>query len=385
MPKFPRMKIKDNPFIVKGYSNDNLFCDRQKETEQLFRNVVNGNDTTLISPRKYGKTGLILHFYDYIKKSQSDYETLYIDIFPTRSLSDFIRILSEAILQKFPEKTSIGEKFMNILKGFRPLISYDPLSGVPQIQINYQLPSEKEYTLQGLLGFLNAQDQPIILAIDEFQQITEYPEANVEALLRTYTQQFHNLRFIFCGSNQTIMSDMFHNAKRPFFSSTKMISLEKIDVNIYENFITHLFDNYEINVQSDAIKYILSWTKCHTFYTQCLCNTAFSLCDNELTMDIVKKSCSEILDNNETTYLQYRKMLTNSQWNFLIAVAKEDGIQQITSTKFLTTYHIGGSTTSRRNAQSLVDKELLLTITEKQQILYQVYDVFFARWLQREY
>ena len=246
-----------NPFLVKGYVSPEYFCDREKETEVLLRNIQNGVDTTLISPRKYGKTGLILHLFDAIQRSELPYETLYVDIFATRSLSDFIKVMAEAVMKKFPEKTHIGNKFITFIRGLRPVISYDSLTGVPQVQFNYQMTAEKEHTLSGLLEFINSQQIDIVLAIDEFQQIAEYPETNMEALLRTHIQQMHNTHFIFCGSKRTVMSEMFLNAKRPFFSSSRMMSLDKIDGEIYRQFIRSQFEKAGIGVDTEALEYIM--------------------------------------------------------------------------------------------------------------------------------
>jgi DNA-binding MarR family transcriptional regulator len=84
-------------------------------------------------------------------------------------------------------------------------------------------------------------------------------------------------------------------------------------------------------------------------------------------------------------YLQYRQLLTPSQWNFLIAVAKEDEVNQITSQKFIQTHRIGTPANARRISKSLEEKELLLVNFAKKSQSYQVYDVFFSRWLEREY
>ena len=165
-----------NPFLAKGYISPELFCDRENETKTLLSNIQNGLGTTLISPRKMGKTGLILHTFYKISEEKLPLTPIYVDIFATLSLKDFIKTLSEAILAEFPEKTSIGSKFMTLLKGYRPTISYDPASGLPQVGFNFVSPNEQEYTLKGLFDFLNSQKKRVVLAIDEFQQITEYPE-----------------------------------------------------------------------------------------------------------------------------------------------------------------------------------------------------------------
>jgi len=192
--------MKDfNPFLLKGYKSKELFCDREVELKRLCENIENNIDTTLISPRRMGKTGLILHLFEHYKRNKS-IECLYVDINFATSQADFIKLLSEAILKKFPEKTTIGKLFMKLLKGFRPIIRFDAISGEPQVEITYNAEAEKTHTLQGILQFLNSQKPLIVLAIDEFQQINDFPEKNTEAMLRSTIQHLHNIRFIFCGS-----------------------------------------------------------------------------------------------------------------------------------------------------------------------------------------
>lgn len=92
--------------------------------------------------------------------------------------------------------------------------------------------------------------------------------------------------------------------------------------------------------------------------------------------------CSE---SNEPIFLQYREFLTPAQWNFLIAVAKEHSVAQITSQRFISAYHIGTPANARRLLNALIDKELILSLPDKRQTFYKVYDLFFSRWLEREY
>jgi len=371
-----------NPFLIKGYLSPEYFCDRIEETETLLRNIRNGADTTLISPRKYGKTGLVYHLFDIIQREKMPIETLYVDIFATRSMSDFIKVMAEAVLKKFPEKSAIGSKFLTFIKSLRPVISYDTLTGIPQIQINYQLTAEKEHTLGGLLEFIDSQGIEIVLAIDEFQQITEYPEKNIEALLRTHIQQMHNTHFIFCGSKRTIMTEMFLSARRPFFSSSKVMSLGKIDRETYKRFIKAHFEQGGMSINADALEYIMDWTQGYTFYTQTLCNAIYGMQPDKIGMDKVKKACVDILEGLTDNYLQYRELVTPAQWNFLIAVAKEGIVEQPTSTQFLSKYNIGGATSAKRMAKSLSEKELLLPIVGKKRTAYQIYDIFFLRWIE---
>jgi hypothetical protein len=378
------MNLSGNPFSIKEYKGKNYFCDRETELEKILTNIKNGIDTTLVSPRRMGKTGLIYRLFEQINET-GDVETIYVDIYPARSLSDFVKLLAEAILLKFPERTSIGKQFIEFIKGFKPLIGYDAITGEPQIQISYQSDQEKEYTLQGLFRFLDVQDTKIVLAIDEFQQITDFPEKNIEALLRTYTQQLENIRFIFCGSRKSMMIDLFSNAKRPFYASTQYLVLDKIDLASYKTFITGKFAESDILLEDDALDYILSWTRQHTFYTQSVCNMVYSMDEKVVTIQLVKQACYELLKRNEAVFFQFRQLLTSGQWNFLIAVAKEGEVTQLTAQKFIASYEIGTPANARRISRSLIDKELILETANKKGSKYQVYDVFLSRWLESEY
>lgn len=111
----------------------------------------------------------------------------------------------------------------------------------------------------------------------------------------------------------------------------------------------------------------------------------FASSDRQITIETVKKACLSILQLNEPIYLQYRQLLTSGQWNFLIAVAKEQEVEQITAKNFLMKYKIGNASVARRIADALYEKELLVDQVTKDRIVYSVYDVFLSRWLEREY
>lgn len=372
-----------NPFIIKSYESKELFCDREEELQLMLRNCTNHTDMTLISWRRLGKTGLILRLFDELQATHPDIHAIYLDIFASRNIDDFIKLLAEATMKSFRPKTSIGERLTAFIKSLRPQLSFDNITGEPQLQIAYQTAHEKEYTLRGLLDFLDAQGVLIIIAIDEFQQIRDYPEQNMEALLRTYIQQLHNLTFIFCGSKKHLMADIFGNEKKPFYSSTTFVSLGKIGVEPYSCFIRRLFANSGRTISDDAVEFVLSWTRRHTYYTQQLCHTIYANGHQSVTIEEVKQACEQLMRQGEAVYLQYRQMLTDKQWDYLIAVAKEGSIQQITSSAFLKRHKIGTPSVSRRLADALCEKGLLNDESTLEGTIYSVSDVFLSHWMER--
>lgn len=373
----------ENPFTIKSYESKDLFCDREEELQLMLRNCENRSDTTLISQRRMGKTGLILRLFDELKDVRPDIHTIYLDIFASRTFDDFIKLLAEAAMRSFQPKTSIGEKLLTFIKSLRPQLSFDNITGEPQLQITYQTAHEKEYTLRGLFEFLDSQGDHTIIAIDEFQQIRDYPEQNIEALLRTYIQQTHNLTFIFCGSKKHMMADIFSNVKKPFYNSTVFVSLGKIPETSYSDFIRKIFADHHKSITDEALMFILDWTRRHTYYTQQLCHTIYANGSVSITIEDVKKACEQLMKQSETVFLQYRQMLTDKQWNYLIAVAKEGSVQQITASAFLKDHNIGSPSVSRRLADALCEKGLINDEITLAGTTYSVSDVFLSRWMER--
>lgn len=373
--------IKSNPFPTTSYAGKEYFCDRETELSTLRRNLENGINTTLISLRRLGKSALILRLFDELNIEKRTY-CIYADIYATQSFKEFTECISQAILQQIPEQKSIGRRFLDLLKGFHPVITYDSLSGIPEVSFKFAEQKEAEKTLSSIFEFLEAQEKPVFIAIDEFQQVANYPEINTEAILRSYIQRLNNIQFIFSGSNKHMMTEIFNSAKRPFFSSTQMMPLDAIAEDKYSAFIKEKFNEAGREISDEAITFILTWTRRHTFYTQSVCNNLFISPLKNIQIEDVKMVCSNLLASQKSSYIQYRKLLSPVQWQLLIAIAKEEKVYQPQSGTFLQKYKIGTPANSKRALDALLEKEMIYREDDIYISWYQVYDVFLSRWLQ---
>lgn len=372
---------KINPFPTTGYLGKEYFCDRETELFNLKNQVENKINTTLISLRRMGKSALIHRLFDDFNTEKSCY-CIYTDIYPTRNLKEFTENLSQAILQQIPERKSFVKRFMDLLKGFHPTITYDALTGQPEVSFEFKETKMAEKTLYSIFQFLEGQDKMIVLAIDEFQQVANYPESNTEAVLRSYIQQLKNIQFIFSGSNKHMMAELFNNASRPFFSSTQVMYLNPISEEKYGSFIKKRFTLAGKEIEDDAIDFILKWTKLHTYYTQVICNNTFSLPQTKITEETVRFVCNNLLSSQQASYIQYRQLLSPVQWQLLIAIAKEGRVYQPQSKSFIQKHKIGTPANSKRALDALLEKEMIYREDEVHTFSYQVYDVFLSRWLE---
>ena len=176
---------------------------------------------------------------------------------------------------------------------------------------------------------------------------------------------------------------MFNDATRPFYASVESMFLDKLDREVYGDFISSPFGGGGRVIEKDALDFVLDWTRTHTYYTQRVCHNLYDTGQKQLTIDIVRSVCKDILDSESFNYLQLREILPVQQWRFLIGLAKEGMASQITSNSFVTKYKIGSAATSRRAAGSLEEKELILKTPYLGETTFEVYDVFFSHWLEQ--
>jgi AAA+ ATPase superfamily predicted ATPase len=374
------MKNNLSPFFVIGYQGEKYFCDRKTETALLKNYMLQHQHTTLFAIRRLGKTGLIHHVFHQLEKE--NIRCLYLDILATTQLKDLINQLASVIYQQFPPEKTTSKKIWEVLKSFRPVLSFDNLNGTPELSLTIENPTQQQKTLIQLFQLLDEQKQKFVVAFDEFQQILNYPEKNIEALLRTIFQNLNNTTMLFCGSNQTLMHELFNSAKRPFFASCVNVHLNFIDKTIYQDFIAFHFLNGKQHIETTAIEFILDWTLSHTYYTQFFCNFIYTKHHSKITLSDVKKMALELLTLQENTFFQYRSMLPVAQWKLLNAIAKEGAVTQILSGSFIKKHNLNSASSVQRSLSALLEKELIYFNSSEEIPYYQVYDKFLMRWMQ---
>jgi uncharacterized protein len=369
----------NNPFLISGYLGATYFCNRKKETKSIIAALENGRNVTLISLRRMGKTGLIKHAFQQIKTKKVS--LIYVDLLHTTDMQTMVKEFAKATINQLSlgVMKSSFQKITTLFGSLRPTFSVDPVSGAPSVEIDVQKGKQSTKTLEEILYHLESHSAQVIVAFDEFQAITSYPEKNVEALLRGLIQHLNNVRFIYSGSQKHILTNMFGDSKRPFYQSSQFLALESIPVEDYTPFIRAHFKEASISIEVSEIAFILDWTYCHTFYVQFFCNKLFDLkmTDSKAT---IYQAVEKIFEENEAVFTSFRSLLTPPQAQLLTAIAKNGWVLKPTSKEFLSRYGLTSSAV-QRTLPALLQKEFLTT--EKNG--YRVYDVFFGRWLATNY
>lgn len=289
-----------------------------------------------------GKTGLVRHCFQFPEIKQN-YYTFFIDIYDSRSLRDLVFALSKEILGKSGQLGDIQD------------------------------PSN---TLDEIFRYLEKADKPCLVAIDEFQQITEYAGGNVEATLRTYVQHCNNARFIFAGSQRHVMGNMFLTASRPFYQSVSMMHLESIPLEEYATFARRHFEQAGKNVEEGVVEEIYQRFEGVTWYIQKVLNALFDMTAERGVCDVkmVPEAIRQIIDSFRYTYSEILFRLPEKQKELLIAITKEGKAKAITSGAFIKKYKLASASSVQSALKGLLEKEFVTL----EMGVYQTYDRFLG-------
>lgn len=375
--------MKENPFIVTEKVIPKYFCDRKKESEQLIRLLLNRNNVVLFSPRRIGKTGLIQYCFE-DESIKKEYNTFYIDILSTTNLQEFVFLLGKRIYSKLqPLGEKVIKSFLSTLKSLSSNIGYDVVTGLPSLNLQLGNIKHPEYTLEEIFTYLDNAGKPCIVAIDEFQQITKYPEKGVEALLRSHILQINNTRFVFSGSEMHLLGEMFGNYSRPFYLSASMIELFPIPKDIYVEFIQKMFDQGRRSIDKKFAEEIYELYDGNTFCIQKICNEIYSHTPEGGSPEkkLMENAIDEILFSYDTLFRERLSRLTPRQKELLFAIAKEKKVELITSMEFVTK----NALSSVSSVQSALKSLMNFNIIGKEKGAYMVEDRFFSQWLRKNY
>lgn len=364
-----------NPFVVYGYEGPETFCDRVQETEKLLRAVENGRNVTLLAERRIGKTGLIKHLFHRLSE-ENEFKMVYVDIFATCNLSEFTKCFAAAIIGQMDSNVEKAiEAASRFFKSFRPGLTVDPVTGAHTYSFGLQ-PLQVESTLKECFDYLKTRGKCVV-AIDEFQQVAEYPESGTEALLRSYVQFLPEVRFVFAGSRHHLMTEMFSSAKRPLYNSTQTIPLERIDRERYFDFASRKMSEADVALPRESFDLVLNIFDGITWYVQMTMNRLFER--RSATAEDIRAVVDELLSEKSWEYAALLKSLPNGAVRLLKAVARAGKARTVTSADFIAGNGLHGASSVHLSLTRLLEDELLYDTDDG----IVVYDRLFALWLAR--
>ena len=369
------------PFVFGVRVEGNTFTDRKEETNRLKMNFLYGVNTILISPRRMGKTSLVEKVCSLVESDTL--KIAKIDAFGCRSENDFINAFATAVVRATSSKWEEWmENAKTFLSRFIPKISIgqDPLTDF-SIALEYNRANTvTEDILQLPETIAKQKGIKIVICIDEFQQIADFPDSiTFQKKLRSVWQLQSNVSYCLYGSKKHMMEKMFQSQSHPFYRFGDLFYLDKISETDWVEYICDRFRVTGKEISRELASEICTVTDRYSSYVQQLAWLVWLRTDKHATKEDVEFGIDRMLDACEPLFIQQTESLSAYQMNFLRALA--NGVNTgFTRSEILDTYQLGTAANISRLKKALTEKDLIMMTAPKK---LEISDPILALWLKR--
>ena len=367
-----------NPFTIKVVSKEVNFCNRSDETKRLVRYAQNDTNVVMYSPRRFGKTSL-MHLVQSQLKDKS-FIPVFIDLFGLSSVENIADRLARGVYSGLQPHKPLFNKAIDMIRTHKPVLSFSEsaFANLSVEKASQTLFGEEllDATLQGLGKFLKTTKKQVNIVLDEFQEIVELKNKNIEGIMRSHIQ-VQPASYFFVGSRRRVLLEIFKSKRRPFFNSAFEFKLAALPHDELTRFICTRFAAGKKSCPEALADQIAEMVSDHPYYTQKLCYMVFEEALKQVTQANVKNGFKVLLEDETSLFEQYLRPLAPQQIALLKAVAKEP-TASLLSTGYIQRHNlksVGGIQGAKRK---LIDQDL---IEKDARNVFSVVDPIFKIWL----
>jgi len=371
------------PFIFGKSADLTNFTDREEESEQLAMNFKSLINTTIISPRRWGKTSLVDNVVQRVEAENKTIKICMLDVFNVRNELEFYELFAKEILKATASRwEEMAENAKLFLSHLLPKITFSPDS---QAEISFgvgwdMLQKNPDEILNLPQTIAKAKKISVIVCIDEFQSIGDFPESLAfQRKLRSHWQHHHDVGYCLYGSKRSMLLDIFSNAAMPFYKFGVIIFLQKISNKKWGEFIVKRFDDTHKKISIEQAEYLAQLVDNHSYYVQQLAQQAWLRTKTSCSKNIIDDSLQSIKNQLSLLFVGQVELMTATQLNFLKAVL--NGETAFSSQENLKKYRLGSSANLKKIKNTLISREIIEITAKNIEIL----DPFFKIWLMEDY
>jgi len=375
--------MKDSPFIYGTTVSSHAFTNREVETAKLQSNLLNGINTTIISPRRWGKSSLVEKVINDVNKKDKDVKTVVIDLFSVSSEVDFLETFARETIKassaRWQEWMSSGKDFF---KQLIPKLSLgvDPTA---DFSLNFdwqELKKNAEEVLNLPETIAKKKGVKFIICLDEFQNLSSFHNYLLfEKRLRASWQRHKSVTYCLYGSKRHMMSDIFNNPSKPFYRFGDIMLLQKIETKKWLPFIRKGFEATGKQIDEKTAEAIPMLMKNHSWYVQQLAHYIWNLTHKRATIAELNIALKELINANSPLYQKETESISATQLNLLKAVAK--GETQFTSYAVMQRHSLGTPRNVSKNKTSLINNDVIHEVNSA----FEFVDPAFELWFNKQY
>lgn len=374
-------KLTENPFKFGNPVRGDYYFPRPELTNTVRQFLSNHIHVVLMGPRRFGKTSFVLDLFEHLEKE--GYSCILVDTFNVTSHRDFLHQFLRALRKKRGFKNRLTNWWKKLGR-FRPQLNLDidpntgnfsPSLGLSLGQLNEE---DVRVGIQDLLDELTNLGSKVVVALDEFQQISQLEDKGwLEATVRTHFQKLPNVSFLFTGSRKGLISEMLNDPSRPLYRSCQMIDFPSFGLN-FSNWVISRFKMVGVKCSTEAVNHLRELVQDTPNYVQMVCFHLVALARTIVDFANVEEVLEAVARQNAYAYQTLLNSLTLAQQRALRLAANEK--QSLFQKELLVKYEISSAPALHNSIKALKLKGILDEEgTTKGRVLFD--DPLFAYWL----
>jgi uncharacterized protein len=371
------------PFTFGKIAYDSNFTNRENESLRLTTNFTSGINTILISPRRWGKSSLVVKSAKLSKKKDKQLRFVFIDLFNVRTEEEFYILLAKnVLLQSNTKVEEIIEKAGKFLGRLVPNLSFSPESNNEfSISFNWnEVKKNPDEILNLAENIAKEKNFRFVICIDEFQNISSFGDSlAIQKKLRANWQKHKNVTYCLYGSKRHMLMHVFTSSSMPFYKFGDILFLQKIEKTALRKFVIKRFKDTGKKIDKNLAEMIIDMAECHPYYVQQLAQLVWLRTSIECTKEIVLNAHESLILQLDYLFQKLTDGLSNTQVNFLKALIS--GETHLSSKDVIDTYNLGTSANVSRIKSSLENKEIVDLFDNSITIL----DPMYHYWLRHFY
>ncbi len=358
--------MKKNPFKFGSVVDGKYFTNRTQEIDELKSVLKSSNHLIIISPRRFGKISLIMKILN-----ELDRPHLYLDLQLVLSVEDFAAQLLKRVHRIFQY-----EKLKALIKNFQiiPRISINPLNN--EVDVTFNSKVNETVVLEDVLNLIDNLQRDIIVVIDEFQEVNRIGK-DLDKYLRAVIQHHQNINYVFLGSQEHLMRNIFEKKNSAFYHFGYLYVLNKIPEVEFRQFLYDGLSGLSEAVDT-IIDEILSVTQSHPYFTQQFAFVIYELLSAGCKLsavEAVEYALNEIIRTHDMDFERLWNTFNRTDRAVLIGMA-DDNLPPL-SIEFQEKIKIRSSSTIFSSLKRLSESGIVIKTSQK----YEIDDPFFSRWL----
>lgn len=370
------------PFKYGKIVDNEQFVNRLLEIEHLKNNFISQVNTILISPRRWGKSSLVLKAGKEAVKEQG-IKICYIDLYKVRTYKEFYELLINELLKSTNNKVEdIISSSKEWLQALIPKFSYSPIPD-NEISLSFnwnEIEQNQDQLLNMAEEIAKKKKIKLVIAIDEFQNITTLENhLAFQKRLRANWQTHKHVSYCLYGSKRHMLMDVFTNQSMPFYKFGDILFLNKINEEHWKNYIIKTFEQTNKKITIEAALLITQLTSNHSFYVQQLSQICWLHTNIDCDIDIVRLAHDSLMNQMSMVFQNLTDQLSKTQINYLLAILKSE--KNLSSKSQITNYNLGSSANIQKIKQALENKEILDFLSSE----VSFNDPLYASWLIKYY